>query len=137
MKKKDWGLEPKAHKSFIKDRIEFDYLHKLNQHEAAFLSAFNLAVAEGKFGPLETLGYKVSAKLKKELNRERYLADLCTPNSHEAKLQMARKTQTTKFKRNLAEMMLEDLEGEDYEVAMNEVSQICGIIKTESKKCQS
>lgn len=126
--KKKWGLEINAQKGFIKDRIEFDYLAKLNEHEAEFLNAFNLAIANGDFKALFQLGYKISAKLKKEMNRERYLAELCShADNYELKKQLSRKAQTLKFKRTLAESMLSDLEGEDFNTAMAEVVSVIGL----------
>lgn len=129
--KKKWGFEIRTHKKFIQDRIEFDYLAKLNCDESKWLEAFNLAVAEGKYNELENLGVDLSKKLKKELNRDRYLADLCSgPKNAQVKQQNFRKNLTRKM--NLAKEILSDLEGIDLEVALAE----CRDVFTSNRKAK-
>ena len=126
---KHWGLLPKTQKKFIQNRTEFDYLKKLNKDQSKWLNAFNLAVANGDFKPLEDLGVKVSAALKNELNSDRYTAEICSePNNAQAKKAKLVEISSAKYKKNLIESLLSDLDGDELLAAQSEAMEICSIM---------
>lgn len=112
---------------FIADRLDCDYLNKLQVSDLEFLTAYNSAVGEGNFKPLELLGVTLTKAEKKSINGDRYKAECANPNNRQAKQAEVRKFQTKKWKKSIAHTMLSDLDSEAQIVALAECYEICGI----------